>query len=175
MLTRSQKAEEIARLSECLGKAKAAFLVDFKGMNVEQVTTLRKSLYPIQSEMKVVRNTLAKRALGDHPDIEPCLSEHFVGTNAIVFSYGDVGASAKQLTKFSGEVESLVIKAGVMDGKGLDKAQIKYLSELPSKEELQAKLLGTLQAPASKFVRLLNEVPSSFARLLAAYKDSKAG
>ena len=173
MMTRAQKAEEIANISSRLGKAKAAFLVDFKGMNVKEVTNLRKSLHPIQSEMKVVRNALAKRALKAYPELEVCLSEHFVDTNAIVFAYEDASASAKTLTEFGEEVEELVIKAGVMGGKGLDKGQIKYLATLPSKEELQAKLLGTLQAPMSKFVRVLNEVPSGFVRLLGAYRDSK--
>lgn len=174
MMTRAQKIEEVARISNGLDKAKAAFLVDFKGINVEKMTSLRKSLRPIESEIKVVRNTLARRALKDHPELESCLSDHFVGTNAIVFAYGDASASAKQLTEFSQEVEALVIKTGVMGSKSLDKAQIKYLATLPSKGELQAKLLGTLQAPMSKFVRVLNGVPSGLVRLLGAYKDSKA-
>lgn len=173
MMTRAQKTEEISKISDCLGRANAAFLVDFKGMNVKEVTNLRKSLRPVQAEMKVVRNTLAKRALGEHPDVESYLSEHFVGTNAIVFSYDDVSASAKKLTEFSDNVEAFVIKVGVMGGKGLDPKEIKYLSELPSKEELQAKFLGTLQAPATQLLRLFNEVPSALVRLLAAYRDSK--
>lgn len=173
MMTRAQKAEEISALSERFGKAKAAFLVDFKGMNVEQVTQLRKTLRPLNSEMKVVRNTLAKRALKDYPDTESALSDSFVGTNAIVFAYEDVASPAKAITEFGKEVEELVVKAGVMDGKGLDEAKIKYLSTLPSKEVLQAQLLGTFQAPMAKFARVLNEVPSAFVRVLAAYKDEK--
>ena len=173
MMTRARKVEEVAHISSCLEKAKAAFLVDFKGMNVEEVTTLRKSLHPVQSEMKVVRNTLARRALKEHPHLETCLAEHFVGTNAIVFAYDDASTSAKKLTEFGKEVEALVIKTGIMGGRSLDEAQIKHLATLPSKEELQAKLLGTLQAPMSKFVRVLNEVPSGLARLLGAYRDSK--
>lgn len=173
MMTRAQKAKEVAHISGSLKKAKAAFLVDFKGMNVEEITNLRKSLYPIQSEMKVVRNTLAKRALKDDPELEACLFDHFVGTNAIVFAYDDASASAKQLTEFGKEVEKLVIKTGVMGGKSLNEVQIKYLATLPSRGELQAKLLGTLQAPMSQFVRVLNEVPSGWVRLLDAYRDSK--
>ncbi len=173
MMTRAQKAEEIAHLSSCLGKAKAAFLVDFTGMNVEQVTRLRKFLSPIQSQMRVVRNTLVKRALKDHSELEACLADHFVGPRAVVFAYEDVSASAKQLTEFSKEVQALVIKAGAVGGKGLNEAQIKHLAQLPSKEELQAKLLGTLQAPMANFVRVLHAVPSGFVRLLSAYKDSK--
>ena len=82
-------------------------------------------------------------------------------------------ASAKALSEFSKEVEELQVKTGYMSGKKLDEAQIKYLATLPGKDELRAQLLGTLAAPMTKFVRTLNEVPSGFVRVLAAYKDSK--
>ncbi len=172
-MNRAKKAEEISTISEKLGRAKAAFLVDFTGMNVEQVTTLRKSLRPVDSEMRVVRNTLAKLALKDYPEMEEALSDSFVGVNAVVFAYEDPSASAKALTAFKKDVDALSIKTGALDGKKLDDAQITYLATLPSKLELQAKLLGTLQAPMAKLVRTMNEVPSGFARVLNAYKETK--
>ena len=172
MLNREQKTQAVAALSEQFGKAKAAYLVDFKGLNVEEVTTLRKNLSSVEAEMKVVRNTLAKIAIKDHPGIETALDEHFVGTNAVVFSYGEPSASAKALSDFSKEAEELQIKSGVMDGVALTEAKIKVLANLPSKDELRAQLLGTFAAPMSKFVRTLNEVPSGFVRILAAKKDS---
>lgn len=173
MMTRAQKAEQITAISERLGRAKAAFLVDFKGMNVEEVTSLRKKLRPSESEMKVVRNTLAKRALKDYPALETALATSFKGTNAIVFAYGDASASAKALTEFGKQVEELVIKTGVMDGKALNEAGIKYLATLPSKPELQAKLLGTLQAPMGKLLRVMNAVPGGFVQALEAYRSQK--
>ena len=173
MITRAKKAEEISALSDRFARAKAAFLVDFKGMDVEQVTTLRKTLHPIEAEMKVVRNTLARLALKDHPDADEALKDDFTGTNALVFAFGEAPASAKALSEFSKEVEALQIKTGFMAGKRLDETQIKYLATLPGKDELRAQLLGTLAAPMTKFVRTLNEVPSGFVRVLAAYKDSK--
>ena len=172
MMTRSQKATAISDLSERFGKAKAAFLVDYKGMNVEEVTELRKQLNRIQAEMKVVRNTLAKRALLDHPETLEAIDKEFVGTNAVVFAYDDVSAPAKALTLYGKDVEELQIKAGVMDGKALTEQQIEYLATLPSKEELQAKLLATFQAPMAKLVRTMNEVPAGFVRVLAAKKDA---
>lgn len=175
MITRAQKAEQIASISEKLGKANAAFLVDFKGMNVEEVTNLRKSLTGIDSEMKVVRNTLAKRALMDHPEMESAIASDFVGTNAFVFAYGDASAAAKALTNYSKEVEELVVKTGVMEGKALGEEGVKYLATLPGKDELRAKLLGTLAAPASKFVRVLNAVPGGFLTAMSAYKDKQEG
>jgi large subunit ribosomal protein L10 len=173
MITRAEKAQEIASLSEKFGRAKAAFLVDYKGMTVEQVTLLRKQLVPVESEMKVVRNTLAVRALMDHPKSEAAIKDSFVGTNAVVFAYGDASASAKALADFAKGVELLQLKVGVMEGQKLDTNRIKALANLPSKDVLRAQLLGTLQAPMSKFVGTLNAVPSGFVRVLAAYKDKQ--
>ena len=98
MLTRAQKAERIQKLSENLSRAKATFVVDFNGMDVEQVTGLRKGLRGVDSEMKVVRNTLAKLALKDHPEVDAALGSELVGTNAFVFAYEDASASAKALS-----------------------------------------------------------------------------
>jgi large subunit ribosomal protein L10 len=173
MITRADKSTEIATLSGKFGKAKAAFLVDFKGMSVEQVTLLRKKLFAIETEMKVVRNTLAVRALKDHPDAESAIASSFVGNNAVVFAYTDAPASAKALTDFAKDVELLQVKVGVMDGRKLDANGIKALASLPSKEVLRAMFLGTLQAPMSKFVRTLSAVPSGFVRVLAAQKDKQ--
>lgn len=173
MMTKADKAQEITQISERFARAKAAFLVDFKGMSVEKVTDLRKQLNPIKSEMRVVRNTLAIRALKDHPGAESALKDRFVGTNAIVFAYDDASASAKLLSEFAKNVEELQLKSGVMDNKALDEAKIKYLATLPSKEQLRAQFLGTLQAPMAKFVRTLEAVPGGFARVLSAYKDTK--
>lgn len=162
LVTRADKAQEISTLAANFGRAKAAFLVDFKGMTVEQVTSLRKKLHPIEAEMSVVRNTLALRALADHPQSQAALKDGFVGTNAVVFAYGEATAAAKALNDFSKDVESLQLKIGVMDGAPLNTAAVKALANLPSKDVLRAMLLGTLQGAASKFVRTL-----------AAYKDKK--
>lgn len=170
MITKAIKAEEIASLSEKFGRSKAAFLVDFKGMTVEQVTSLRKKLVPVEAEMKVVRNTLAVRALMDHPKSES-LKDSLVGNNAIIFAYNDASASAKAITDFAKDVEILQVKVGVMDGSKLDKNGIKALASLPTKEVLRAQFLGLLQQPMAKFVGTLAAVPAGFVRVLAAQKD----
>jgi len=172
MMTRERKAQEIASISESFGKAKAAFLVDYKGLNVEQVTKLRKTLFTLNSDMKVVRNTLALRAIQEHPTMSP-LNDSMVGTNAIVFAFDDVSAPAKALSEFQKEIETLQIKTGVMDGKALNEGQIKYLATLPGKDQLRAQMLGVLQAPMSKFLGTLQAVPGGFARVLNAYKEQK--
>lgn len=171
MITRAIKEQEIQALNEKFNKAKAAFLVDFKGMKVEQVTNLRKKLFPLNAEMKVVRNTLAKRALKSFPQMDEAISGSFRGTNALVFAYEDPTALAKALDMFAKDVELLQLKTGVMDGQKLDSNKIKYLATLPSKDVLRAMFLGTLQAPGTKLARTLMEAPASLARVLAAKKD----
>ena len=171
MITRADKEQEIKAITDSFSRAKAAFLVDFKGMTVEQVTTLRKKLYPLESEMRVVRNTLALRALQTQPKTEAALKDGFVGTNAVVFAYGEATATAKALSDFSKEVESMQIKMGALDGSKLDAKGVQALANLPSKEVLRATLLGVMQAPMAKFVRTLNEVPTGLVRVLAAKRD----
>ncbi|MBT4761461.1 MAG: 50S ribosomal protein L10 [Bdellovibrionaceae bacterium] len=173
MMNRAQKAEAISNLSEKFTRAKAAYLVDYKGLNVEQVTNIRKALSPLDSEMKVVRNTLAKLAIKSVESIDDTFSDSFIGANAVVFAYEDVSSPAKAISEFTKTMEELEIKTGVMGGKILDEVKIKYLATLPGKDELRAQLLGTLAAPMTKMVRTMNEVPTGFARLLNALKDSK--
>jgi len=169
--TREEKQAEVTLLSEKFGRSKAAFLVDYKGMDVESVTKLRKTLKPIQSEMKVVRNTLAIRALADHPNLKPVLEDKFVGTNAVIFAYEDPSASAKALTAFGKDVEAFQLKSGVMDGAALDAKGITYLATLPGKNELRAQLLGLFAAPMTKFLGTLQAVPEGFVRVLNAQKE----
>lgn len=173
LVTREDKQQEITALSERFGRTKAAFLVDFKGMDVESTVKLRKQLKPINAEMKVVRNTLAIRALADHANLKPVLESRLVGTNAIVFAFEDPSAVAKALSKFGEEVEAFELKSGAMDGTALDKAGIKHLATLPGKNELRAMLLGTLSAPMTKFLGTMQAVPGGFVRVLAAYQDTK--
>lgn len=156
MITRAIKEQEVKTLEEKFSKAKGAFIVDFKGMKVEQVTSLRKKLHGAESEMKVIRNTLAKRALKSHPDADKALSAAFKGTNAIVFSYGEVNATAKTLADFAKDVEVLQIKTGMMDGVALDASRIKFLATLPGKDQLRAQFLATLLAPATQLARCLD-------------------
>ncbi len=170
-MTRARKEQEVQNLTEKFKKSKATFLIDFKGMKVSQVTDFRKKLFPLDAEMKVVRNTLAKRALKGFPEAEVAISGAFKGTNAMIFAYGDVSASAKVLALFAKDVELLQLKTGVMDGKLLDAAKIQYLATLPSKDVLRGQFLGVLQAPGTKLARTLKEVPACLVRVLAAKKE----
>jgi large subunit ribosomal protein L10 len=157
MMTRATKEQEVKAINEKLAKSKGAFVVDFKGMKVEQVTSLRKLLNKSESEMKVVRNTLAKRAFKDHPGVEKAFANNMKGTNALVFSYGEVNATAKTLSDFAKDVEVLQIKSGVMDGEALDTAKIKFLANLPGKDQLRAQLLALFKEPSARLARVVNE------------------
>ena len=173
MLTRTQKQENVANLSENFRRAKASFFVDFTGMNVEQITALRKKLHPTQARFQVVRNTLVRRALKENhseSELDKFIGEELVGPNAITFAFDDISASAKILV----QEEGLKIKKGLMEGPVLlDAAAIKRLSSLPSKEELQARFLAVLSAPASRLLYLMKGVPENFVRLLGAYREEK--
>jgi large subunit ribosomal protein L10 len=168
MITREKKENMVQELKARFQKSKASFLVDFKGMKVEQVTNLRKKLYPSQGEMKVVRNTLAKRALsGLYPEDGPVL-KNLQGSNAFVFAYEDPAKVAKVLTEFSKDVEFLQLKCGILEGRDLEQPQIQALASLPSLEVLRAQLLGVMQAPASQLARTLKEVSAQLVRVLNA-------
>jgi len=168
-----QKENVIRSLVDQFGRAKATFLVDFKGLNVMQVTGLRKKLRGIKSEMKVVRNTLARRAIQNQPGADSALKDKLVGSNAFVFAYDDISASAKLLLDFSKDNEKLELKMGYMDGQALDKPKVEYLAKLPGKDVLRAQLLGVLSAPMSKFVGTLAAVPGGFVRVVNSYKQKQ--
>lgn len=172
MSAKEKKALEINAVSKSLAKAKATFLVDFKGMNVEQVTKLRKELNSCDGQLRVTKNTLAKIALKDHKKSEQVLSADLVGTNAFVFAYDEVPAVAKVINTCTKSTKVFKLKKGIMDGQELSKDQIVQLASLKSKNELRAQLLSVFTAPATQLVRTLNEVPSQFVRVLTAKKDA---
>ena len=156
-MLRADKDADIKAIAEKIAQAKGAFVVDFKGMKVEQVTSLRKKLHAAESEMKVVRNTLAKRAFKGNAVHEKALADHLTGTNAIVFAFNEVVGVAKALSEFGKDVEALKIKSGMMDGEALDTKKIKFLATLPGKDQLRAQLLMLMKEPSARLARVLNE------------------
>jgi large subunit ribosomal protein L10 len=168
MITREKKENLVQDLKARFQRSKASFLIDFKGMKVEQVTALRKKLHPNQGDMKVVRNTLAKRALnGLYPEDGPIL-KNLRGSNAFVFAYEDPAKVAKVLSDFSKDVEFLQLKRGILEGRDLEQTQVQALANLPSVEVLRAQLVRVMQAPGSKLVRTLKEVSTQLVRVLNA-------
>ncbi|MBE8221421.1 MAG: 50S ribosomal protein L10 [Bdellovibrionales bacterium] len=173
-MAKEKKSLEINAISKSLTEANATFLVDFKGMDVSQVTKLRKDLSSCEGKLRVTKNTLARIALKDHKESNEVLSSGLVGTNAFVFAYNEVSAVAKVISKCSKSVEAFKLKKGIMEGQELSSAQIIHLGSLASKDELRSQLLSLLTTPATQLVRTINEVPSKFVRVLAAKKDNAA-
>jgi large subunit ribosomal protein L10 len=153
-LQRKEKEALVAHLHEKFKEAKAAILTDFTGLNVEQITHLRRTLKKSAAEYTVVKNTLLRRASQD-TDIE-LLMEHFVGPIAIALAYEDPVAPAKILTDFSKEQPAMEVKAGVVTGTVLTPQAIKALASLPSREVLLARLLSLLKFPHTRLVQVLN-------------------
>ncbi|HTY20406.1 MAG TPA: 50S ribosomal protein L10 [Geobacteraceae bacterium] len=173
-MNKENKQQVVAELHDKLSRAKAVFLADFRGMSVGKATGLRDELRKADVEYKVVKNTLLE--LASRETDKESLSSHYVGPTAIALSYDDPVAAAKVLSRFAKESQAIFkLKAGVLSGKLISVADIQALAELPSREILIAKLLGTMQAPTANFVGVLAAVPGSFVRLLNAIKMQKEG
>lgn len=169
-LNRSEKAEIIEDVGAQVARAQSIILAEYRGLGVEAITGLRKQARAKGVSLRVLKNTLARRAVADTPFEK--LADQMVGPLMYGFSEDPVSA-AKVLSDFAKSNDKLVIKAGAMPNSVLNPDGIKALATLPSREELLAKLLGTMQAPVAKFVQTLNEVPGKFVRTLAAVQKQK--
>jgi large subunit ribosomal protein L10 len=171
-LSLEQKQATVSEVAATLQGAQSLIVAEYRGLNVERITQLRSKARTSGVWLRVLKNTLARRAVKGTPFEK--LSEKMVGPLMYGISQDPV-AGAKVLSEFAKENEQFVIKAGAMPNAVMSAQDIKALAQLPSREELLAKLLGTMQAPMAKLVRTLNEVPGKFVRTLAAYRDQKSG
>ena len=167
----NQKLETLAKIKEDLSGVNAMWVVDYRGLTVKDIQTLRNSIREADAGMKVYKNTLMHIALDELelPNLDSVLS----GPSAFVFAGEDPVASAKVLKDFAKGNSNLVIKGGMMDGMFVDAAQVEAIASLPSREELIAKLLGTISNPLVKTVRVLNGPMEAFARCVSAIADQK--
>ena len=171
-LSLEQKQAMVSEVAAKLTGAQAVIVAEYRGLDVERVTQLRSKARKSGVYLRVLKNTLARRAVKGTPFEK--LSDQMVGPLMYGISQDPV-AGAKVLSEFAKENELFVIKAGAMPNAVMSVQEIKALAQLPSREQLLATLLGTLQAPMTKLVRTMNEVPGKFVRTLAAYRDKQSG
>ena len=157
-LNRQDKANVIAEMSELVAQSSAIIIAEYRGLTVEAITKLRADARKQGVQLRVVKNTLVRRAVAGTP---------FEGLSA------DPVAAAKVLATFAKTNDKLIIKGGAMANYVMDVAAVEQLASMPSREELLAKLMATMNEPIAKFVRTLNEVPARFVRTVAAYRDAQ--
>jgi large subunit ribosomal protein L10 len=153
-VTRASKTEELRSLESAFRGTESAIIVDYRGLKVPEVTELRRQVRGAKATYKVVKNTLATRAIKG-TRFEP-LTEHFVGTTAVAYAGEDPVALAKVLITFAKTAPALKIKAAVVQGRAVKAGEVTELATLPGKSELYAKLLFLLQAPMVQLVSVLN-------------------
>lgn len=169
-MNRTEKEQLVEQLHEELKAAPHVVLVDFRGLSVPAATEFRRKVRAAGSKYRVVKNRLALRAAKDTP-LEK-LDAQFVGTTGIAWTGDDPVVMAKALVDFAKEFPALKFKAGVVAGEDvLDADGVKALSTMPSLPELRSSLLGLLQAPATKLVRLLGTPATQMAQVLEARKE----
>lgn len=168
-MLKSEKEEMIKELSDKFSRAKAVVVTEFRKVDVATVTRLRRKLREGGVELKVLKNTLAKRA-AKGTSVEK-VSDDFVGPVQIAISYGDVVAPAKILTEFLKDLETIKVKSAVIEGVKQDVEGVKALAKLPGLPELRAKILGVINQPAGKLVRTLAEPANALARVLKAKSE----
>lgn len=170
-LNLEQKKAVVVEVSEQVSTAQAIIVAEYRGLQVGEMTELRAQARKSGVYLRVLKNTLVRRAVEGTPFSG--LANEMVGPLVFGISSDPVSA-AKVLSDFAKANDKFIIKAGAMPNQVMDVKAVQALASLPSRDELLAKLLGTMQAPVAKFVRTLNEVPTKFVRGLAAVRDQKA-
>ena len=171
-LTLEQKQAVVAEVAAVAAAAPAAIAAEYSGLNVAEMTALRRSARNAGIYLKVVRNTLARRALeGTQFD---CMRATLTGPLLLAFSNEEPGSAAKVIRDFAKENEKLVVRLVSLDGRLLDSKDIERVASLPSLEQARSMLLGLLQAPLGKFLRALSEPEAKLLRLLDARREQQS-
>lgn len=161
----------VAEVNETASSALSLVIADARGCTVDEMTGLRKVARENSIQLRVVRNTLAKRAI-EGTEYE-CVKETLVGPSILGFSMEDPGAAARLFKDFSKENEAFEVKALAVGGRLLGADQLDVLAKLPTREQALAMLMSVMQAPATKLVQTMHAVPGKLVRTLAAVRDQK--
>ena len=167
-----EKAKSVAAVQEKFKAAKMAIVTEYRGLTVAQMTRLRREIRKASGEYQVIKNTLVRRALKDSP--YGSLDRLLEGPTGWILGYEDPITLSKTLVKFIEENEKLAIKGGLFEGEFMDQAKVKVLAQMPSRPELQAKLLALMQAPAVQLLRLIQEPGARVVRLVETLRKGKS-
>lgn len=166
-----QKKAVVAEVAEVASKAYSAVAAEYRGLTVEEMTALRKNAREGGVYLRVVKNTLARRAV-EGTEFE-CIRDGLVGPLLLAFSMEDPGAAARVIKDFAKEHETLEVKLLAVGGQCLPASEIDRLASLPTRDQAISMLMAVMKAPLDKFARTLNEVPGKLVRTLAAVRDAK--
>ncbi len=170
-LTLEQKKVVVAEVAEVAASAHSAVAAEYRGLTVEQMTELRQKARNEGVYLRVVKNTLARRAV-EGTDFE-CMTEGFVGPLVIGFSQEDPGSAARVFKDFAKEHDKLVVKLVSIGGQLLAASELERLAKMPTRDQAISLLMAVMKAPLDKFARTLNEVPGKLVRTVAAIRDQK--
>jgi len=170
-LNLEQKKAIVAEVAEVASNALSAIAAEYRGLTVSEMTELRRQAREANVYLRVVKNTLARRAV-EGTDYA-CMQEGLVGPLLLAFSQEDPGAAARVISDFAKEHDQLVVKMVALNGKLLDPSEITTLAKMPTYEQAISMLMGTMLAPVQKLATTLNEIPGKLVRTLAAVRDAK--
>ena len=172
--TLENKKEIVAEIKDLLSDTQSIFVIDYKGLTVSEISDLRNRIRDKGGTCKIAKNTLVRIAVQGDETWQP-VQEMLKDTTALLLTKEDIGSVVKEYKKFQKDTKKSELRGGVLEGKALTKDEAEALADLPSKEELYAKIAGALNALATKVAVGVKEVPSSIARGLQAYVDKEGG
>ncbi len=170
-LNLEQKKAVVAEVSAVAGEAFSAIAAEYRGLTVEEMTALRAEARKANVYLRVVKNTLARRALAE-TDFA-CMSEGLTGPLVLAFSQEDPGSAARVIKDYAKDHEQLVVRLVALGGRLLEPGDIETLAKLPTYDEAISLLMAVMQAPVAKLARTLNEIPGKLVRTVAAVKEAK--
>ena len=170
--TLANKKEIVADLKESLSEAQLAFVINYEGLSVAEITDLRNRLRPIGASCKITKNTLMNIAVDGDENWQP-IQELLSDATAFLFTGEEIGAAVKAYKGFQKETKKTELRGGVLEGKALTKEQVEALGDLPTKDELYAKIAGSINALATKIAVGVKEVPGGLARGIKAVSEKE--